>query len=87
MHYPYLRNYDPILPLKNFKDKPSLELYAVLVKEKYPPRGIKPIEWFLITSMPVLSFEDALEKVQWYKERWKIENFQFNTFESVDKTI
>lgn len=85
---------------KNFQDKLILELHAVLVKEKYLPKGIKPIEWFLITPISVLSFEDALEKVQWYKERWKIERFhymlksgckienlQFNIFKRTDKTI
>ena len=97
--------YSPITLLpsekkKNFKGKPSLELYAISAKEKNPPQGVKPIEWFLITSVPVLTLEDAFEKVQWYKERWKIERFhyvlksgckieelQFDTVERIIKTI
>lgn len=97
--------YSPITLLpsekkKNFKGKPSLELYAVSAKEKNPPKGVKPIEWFLITSLQVLTLEDAFEKIQWYKERWKIERFhyilksgckieelQFDTVERIDKAI
>ena len=35
------------------------------------------IEWFLITNIPVKSFDDAMEKVRWYIHRWKIERFHY----------
>ena len=33
------------------------------------------IDWKLITDLPVDSHDDALEKLQWYTMRWKIEVF------------
>ncbi|MGI0059151.1 MAG: IS4 family transposase [Nitrosotalea sp.] len=32
-----------------------------------------PLEWFLITNIDCESFEEILEKIQWYKIRWVIE--------------
>ncbi|MBI4093460.1 IS4 family transposase [Candidatus Kaiserbacteria bacterium] len=49
--------------------------YVVWVKELKPPQGIEPLEWMLLTNVPVKSFEDAVERVNWYKLRWHIENF------------
>jgi hypothetical protein len=54
-------------------DKPSLPLNAVYVKEIKAPKGVEPIEWMLLTTCPVDSFETACELVDWYSRRWKIE--------------
>lgn len=35
----------------------------------------KPIEWKLITDLPVASRREAIEKLDWYAMRWKIETF------------
>ncbi|MDA9537122.1 hypothetical protein ACM41_12955, partial [Bradyrhizobium sp. CCBAU 21362] len=35
----------------------------------------KKIEWKLITDLPVQSRKDAVEKLEWYALRWKIEVF------------
>lgn len=35
----------------------------------------KGLEWILFSSMPILNFEDALEKVNWYSMRWMIEEY------------
>lgn len=43
--------------------------------ERGAPRGRKPIEWKLITDLPVRSRADAIEKLDWYAMRWKIEVF------------
>lgn len=56
---------------KTMKDMP---LYAVLVKEEKPPKGVKdPLCWLLLTTVPVHSFKDAIERIQWYRIRWEIE--------------
>jgi hypothetical protein len=34
-----------------------------------------PLLWRLVTTEPVENFEQALEKVEWYKKRWLIEEF------------
>ena len=35
----------------------------------------EPIEWLLLTTLPVASLDAALEKVRWYIQRWQIEVF------------
>ena len=50
-------------------------MYAVYVQEKDPPQGADPLEWMLLTNLKVENFDDALEKIAWYKLRWRIEMF------------
>ena len=54
---------------------PDLEMYAVYVLEPNPPDGEEPIEWMLLTDLPVTSYEQAYEKVLWYCLRWRIEMY------------
>src|SRR5579859_6925467 len=51
----------------------ELSLWGVLAQEVDPPAGIKPIEWLLLSTLPVLDFAQACERVQWYTCRWLIE--------------
>ena len=39
------------------------------------PNNRKKIEWRLITDLTVRSRKDAIEKLEWYALRWKIEVF------------
>ena len=39
------------------------------------PKDRPPIDWRLITDLPVDTLEQAVEKLQWYARRWKIEVF------------
>jgi len=58
------------------KDVPeSLEIYVVTVDEAEPPQGQEKIFWQLITNVPTENFEDAVERIHWYTQRWKIETF------------
>ena len=50
-------------------------LWAVHVRETAPPEGEKPIEWFLLTSVRVESIEAALETIEHYLRRWRVEDF------------
>ena len=54
---------------------PNVRLWAVLAREVAPPAGIEPVEWMLLSSLLVESFEQALEKLRWYAGRWGIEVF------------
>lgn len=54
---------------------PGIDMYAVYVFEPSPPEGEKPLEWMLLTNLPVKSFDEAYEKVRWYCMRWRIEMF------------
>jgi hypothetical protein len=52
---------------------PSLTLYAIEAKEVNPPAGQAPIHWRLMTTHPVVAIEQALQVIQWYCWRWRIE--------------
>ena len=54
---------------------PFLPTYVVLAKETNAPDGVDALEWMLLTNVPVESFEQARERIDWYKLRWHIENF------------
>lgn len=54
---------------------PNLSLNAVYVIEKHPPFGEEPMNWILLTNININSFEEAVEKIQWYCLRWRIEVF------------
>ena len=51
----------------------SLTLWAVLAQEIDPPEDVEAISWMLLTTCPVLHFEQAMEKITWYIRRWWIE--------------
>jgi len=57
------------------KHKPlkPLKLYAVWVKEIDPPADVDPLEWMLLTNVPVTTLADAIERIEWYGQRWHIE--------------
>lgn len=58
------------------KNLAPVELYAVLAREEAaPPDGDAPLEWLLLTTMPVESFEQARKILSWYTVRWAIEVF------------
>ena len=52
---------------------PPITLDVVLVQEVAAPEHISPLEWLLLTNVPVQTFADAVERVQWYRCRWHIE--------------
>jgi hypothetical protein len=55
---------------------PAVPMWVVLAREEDPPKDIKqPLEWMLLTTVPVNSLVDAIERVQWYGVRWGIEVF------------
>ena len=58
----------------DYRDEP-LNLWAVRVWEVNPTPGAEPLEWFLLTNVPVITVADANECVKWYETRWVIEDF------------
>jgi len=48
---------------------------VIHAEERGTPKNRKKIEWKLITDLPVQSRKDAIEKLEWYALRWKIEVF------------
>jgi hypothetical protein len=54
----------------------ALPMWVVLTHEEDPPAEVKqPLEWMLLTSVPVAGLADAIERVEWYAVRWGIEVF------------
>jgi hypothetical protein len=62
-------------PIGKQKRYPALTLSVIHAEERGAPKNRKKIDWKLITDLPVQSRRDALEKLQWYALRWKIEVF------------
>jgi hypothetical protein len=61
---------------KGFK---PIQLNVVEVREVTPQSAIKhpfkPLQWFLLTTLPVENLEQATEIVHFYTLRWRIEDF------------
>ena len=62
-------------PIGKQKRYPTLVLTLLHAREPQEPAGRPRIDWKLITDLPVDSHDDAVEKLQWYAMRWKIEVF------------
>ncbi len=78
----------------------KVEITAVYTYEKNTPEGEEPIEWILLTSNNIKTFEEACTIVTNYLARWdieiffkvlksgcKIEELQLETFERLENSI
>jgi hypothetical protein len=50
-----------------------VDVWAIRVWESNPPAGVEAVEWFLLTNVPLTNVADAWERVDWYLQRWIIE--------------
>ncbi len=66
-----------ILPPVGIKQKkyPALLLTIIHAIEKETPTSREKIIWKLVTDLPVTTIDEAIEKLDWYALRWKIETF------------
>ncbi len=93
-------NIEPPNNLLNRSNYSKVKLYAVTTNEVNPPKDSEPIHWFMLTTIPVLNFDDAFEIIEWYRQRWvieiffktlksacKIESYQFHTFERLQRVL
>jgi len=62
-------------PMGKWKKYTDLTLTVIHALERGTPRGREKIAWKLITNLPVKSLKAAIEKLNWYAMRWKIEVF------------
>ena len=53
----------------------ELVLTVIYAQEPARPQGRDKIDWKLLTDLPVRSCLQAIEKLEWYAQRWKIETF------------
>jgi Transposase DNA-binding/Transposase Tn5 dimerisation domain/Transposase DDE domain len=59
----------------------DISVNVVLVTEIDPPEGDTPVEWILLTSLPIDDLEQVRTVIQYYCVRWMIEVF-FRTLKS-----
>jgi hypothetical protein len=77
-----------------------LDVWVVRVWEPSPPKGEEPLEWILLTNVPVACQADAQERVSWYERRsiieeyhkgmktgCRIESMQFETLDRLEPAI
>jgi len=63
-----------LTPPKRYSKAGSIQIWAVYVTEQVFEKEVKsPIEWMLLTTVAVKSFEDSRKRVEWYSGRWGIE--------------
>jgi len=62
-------------PIGKQAQYPKLTLTVVHARERGKPKGRDPIDWKLLTDLPVTTRTEAIEKLRWYALRWKIETF------------
>ncbi len=64
-----------VRPPSTHKGSAPVTLRVVHIVEEEPPEGVKPLEWFLLTTIKITSSEEARQCLTWYCLRWRIEDF------------
>jgi hypothetical protein len=62
-------------PIGKQRQYPALTLTVIHAREQRKPRDRERIEWKLVTNLPVQTLAAAVEKLDWYALRWRIEMF------------
>jgi hypothetical protein len=62
-------------PIGKQKRYPALSLTVIHAHERGTPQGREPIRWNLLTDLPVADLAAAVEKLDWYALRWKLETY------------
>jgi hypothetical protein len=68
-------------PWRFDRELPALTVNVVLVREPNPPAGEPPVEWLLLTTLPIDTPEQVRVIVEYYCVRWCIE-LLFRTLKS-----
>lgn len=53
----------------------NITAWVVRAVEANPPKNADPIDWTLLSTVPVESFDDAWKVISWYEHRWLIEEW------------
>lgn len=53
----------------------AVKVWAVLAQEIEPGPNDKPLQWMLLTTLPVHNAEQARQCVEYYRLRWRIEEY------------
>ncbi|EFH80062.1 IS4 family transposase [Ktedonobacter racemifer] len=67
-----------LLPPRNdsrLNKLPPLPVWVIRVWEEGAPKGEEPLEWILLTSLVGTTCEQAWQRVEWYRARWRVEDY------------
>ena len=67
-----IKTLPPVGKRKQYSPQVLTYIHAL---ETDPPAGRSPIDWKLVTNLPVTDLAGAIEKLDWYALRWKMEVF------------
>lgn len=62
-------------PVSKARRYPALTLTVIEARERGTPKGREPIHWKLVTNVPVPDLATAIQMLDWYSVRWKIEMY------------
>lgn len=62
---PYLKRLTPM----------PIAMWVVHAVEVDAPKDVERVEWLLLTSLPVTSFDEAWQILEYYEKRWLIEEY------------
>ena len=62
-------------PYRQGEKLEEVTVHAVLLREETPANGIEPLEWLLLTDLPVNTWEEVQFVINGYLCRWQIECF------------
>jgi len=84
-------------PWRHDRVLPAVTVNVVLVREPNPPAGEPPVEWLLLTTLPIDTLEQVRTAVTYYCVRWCIEilfrtlksgcRIERRRFEDVDRVL
>jgi hypothetical protein len=64
-----------VQPPADVRGQPEVPAWVVRAWEAAPPPGVTPLDWVLVTTVPVATVADAWERVGWYERRWLVEDY------------
>jgi hypothetical protein len=68
-------------PYRPDRKLPEVTVNVVWVREVNPPTDDEPVEWILVTTLPIDTVEQVREIIEYYRVRWMIE-IVFRTLKS-----
>lgn len=69
---------EPPLHHRDRKHCPTVPVSVVHVRETgTTPEGEEPIDWMIVTTLPVQDLAQALEIIEAYAQRWKVERYHY----------
>lgn len=84
-------------PYRPDRKLPPVTVNIVLVHEPNPPAGETPVEWILVTTLPIDTLEQVRTMVEYYCVRWCIEilfrtlksgcRIEHRRFEHIDRVL